>query len=187
MKLGLISDTHGAVAPVRTLLAGAFAGADLVLHAGDVLYHGPRNPLPDTYNPAQLAEVINVSPAPFLIARGNCDSSVDEAVINVPLLAPYALVQWEGLRILVNHGDLCSRKELASEAKRLGARIALFGHIHTPVLEEEKGVLLVNPGSPSLPKYEVGGQLVPTYGLIEAGRVVLRRLDTDEELFSTEI
>ncbi len=141
MKLGLISDTHGAVAPVRTLLAGAFAGADLVLHAGDVLYHGPRNPLPDTYNPAQLAEVINVSPAPFLIARGNCDSSVDEAVINVPLLAPYALVQWEGLRILVNHGDLCSRKELASEAKRLGARIALFGHIHTPVLEEEKGVL----------------------------------------------
>jgi putative phosphoesterase len=187
MKLGLISDTHGAVAPVVQLLEGPFTGSELVLHAGDVLYHGPRNPLPETYNPARLAEVINSSPAPFVIARGNCDSSVDQFVLDAPLLAPYALIQWEGLRLLINHGDLCTSQELAAEASRLGARVALFGHIHTPVLEEVNGVLLVNPGSPALPKYEIAGRYIPTYGLIEAGKVLLCRLDNDEELFSAVI
>ena len=187
MKLGLISDTHGAVAPVRQLLTGAFADCDLVLHAGDVLYHGPRNPLPESYNPAELAEVINASPVPFIIARGNCDSFVDEAVIDSPLLAPYAVVQWEGVRFLVTHGDLCTREELSTEGRRLGVRVAVFGHLHIPMLEERNGVLLVNPSSPSLPKYEVDGQPVATYGLFEDGRVSLYRLDTDEELFSAEV
>jgi len=59
MKIGVISDTHGSLTAWQQVLSGPFQDVDLILHAGDVLYHGPRNPLPEGYQPGQLAEAIN--------------------------------------------------------------------------------------------------------------------------------
>jgi len=182
VKLGLVSDSHGDVESLRALLAGPFADCDLVLHAGDVLYHGPRNPLPPSYAPAELAEVINTSPVPFVLARGNCDADVDQLVLDAPLLTPLAVVQWQDVRVVVNHGDRWSQAEGAAEAARLKARYLVFGHIHTPVLERRDGVVLVNPGSCALPKFELDGVPVPTYGLITDSGAEIRRLDTHEVL-----
>ena len=52
MKVGIISDTHGSAGCWDMAYKNFFAGTDLILHAGDVLYHGPRNRLQDDYNPA---------------------------------------------------------------------------------------------------------------------------------------
>ena len=171
MKLGVISDTHGDLAGWRQALEGPFRGADLILHAGDVLYHGPKNPLVQGYDPPRLAEAINACPIPVIIARGNCDSPVDQLVLEPPIQAPYALVQFEGLRVLANHGDELSREEMAEQAHRYRAAVLVFGHTHIPELEKAGQVILLNPGSPSIPKPSPGGKAQPTVAVIEAGMV----------------
>ena len=93
MKFGIISDTHGHELAWADAVSKFFGGAEMILHAGDVLYHGPRNPRKTDYNPAGLVERINTSNVPVVIARGNCDSSVDESCLDVPICAPYAFVK----------------------------------------------------------------------------------------------
>lgn len=162
MKIGVISDTHGDLTAWQKALAGPFVEAELILHAGDILYHGPKNPMVEGYQPRDLADAINASPAPVIIARGNCDSDVDQLVIDFPIQSPYAFVQAEGLRILLGHGDGISRHDMWQETRRHKADIRIFGHIHQPVLEKQGDLVLFNPGSPALPK-----GLRPTVGLID--------------------
>jgi putative phosphoesterase len=170
VKIGVVSDTHGDTAGWQAAVAGPFAGVDLILHAGDILYHGPRNPMPAGYDPAALAELINHVPAPVVIARGNCDSDVDQLVLEFPIQAPYALVISEGLRIMVNHGDEFGLENpvpgIAKVAEKYALDIFVFGHTHAPLLESGGGALIMNPGSPALPKARAGGP-APTVGLIE--------------------
>ena len=90
MKIGIISDTHGHEMAWAHACERFFKGADLIVHAGDVLYHGPRNPMKADYNPAGLVARINSCPVPVVIAKGNCDSSVDASCIELPIEAPYA-------------------------------------------------------------------------------------------------
>ncbi len=153
MRIGIISDTHGSVnAWVEAL--DLFAGVDLIIHAGDVLYHGPRNPLPESYEPSRLAALINDAPVPVIIARGNCDAEVDQVLVNWPLQAPYAFIQAGSLRLLVNHGHTMTTGQMLAEAQRNRANLFIYGHTHLPEVSRSGGVLLLNPGSPSLPKDE---------------------------------
>jgi uncharacterized protein len=152
VKLGIISDTHGEVTAWQQALAGPFQAVELILHAGDILYHGPRNPMGAGYGPATLADAINASPAPVIFSRGNCDSPVDQLVLDYPIQAPYALVQIEGLRIWLQHGDELTPGQMAAQARRYGAAVCIFGHSHSPLLTLKEDILLFNPGSPSLPK-----------------------------------
>ena len=105
MKIGIISDTHGHEGAWVRACEQFFTGADLILHAGDVAYHGPRNPMKADYNPMGLIERINASEIPVILAKGNCDSDVDASCLEVPLMSPYAYVVWEGRRIIITHGD----------------------------------------------------------------------------------
>jgi putative phosphoesterase len=152
VKLGIISDTHGDVAGWRRALAGPFQAVELILHAGDIFYHGPRNPRTAGYGPPELAEAINTCPVPVIIVRGNCDSPVDQLVLDYPIQAPYALVEIGGLRIWLQHGDELSRQQMAEQSRRYRVRVNIFGHTHIPELTQEGGVLMFNPGSPALPK-----------------------------------
>jgi putative phosphoesterase len=152
VKLGIISDTHGDVAGWRQALAGPFQAVDLILHAGDILYHGPRNPMVAGYAPPILAEAINASPVPIIFARGNCDSPVDQLVLDYPIQAPYARVQIGAVGIWLQHGDELSREQMVEQARRYRVQVGIFGHTHIPELELREGILLFNPGSPSLPK-----------------------------------
>jgi len=170
MKIGVVSDTHGDTAGWQAAVAGPFAGVHLILHAGDILYHGPRNPIPAGYDPAALAELINHAPAPVIIARGNCDSDVDQLVLDFPIQAPYALVIIDGLRIMVNHGDEFGLEDpvpgIAKVAEKYRLDVFVCGHTHAPLLERAGGSLIMNPGSPALPKAK-SGEPVATVGLIE--------------------
>ncbi|MDA8212622.1 MAG: phosphodiesterase [Clostridia bacterium] len=178
MKIGIISDTHGDLATWQKVMAEYFIDVDYIIHAGDVLYHGPRNPLVPGYNPAGLAEAINGSSIPVVIARGNCDANVDQLVLDFPLQAPYALIRENSLTVLVNHGDGLSREAMVKQAHTYRVDIFISGHTHEPLLEIEDGVILLNPGSCALPK----GDGTPTVALLENKKISLININTGAEL-----
>lgn len=167
MKIGVISDTHGNIDAFGRALE-FFEGADLIVHAGDVLYHPPRLGCTEGYDIPAFADRLNSLPIPVIIAQGNCDPQVYEELLKVPVQAPYAHVVFERMRIVVNHGHLLSRDQMVDMAARYQAHYFICGHTHVPVLERlgDRGVVLMNPGSPSIPKYEVNGRPAPSVGLI---------------------
>lgn len=150
MKIGIMSDTHGSLVYLEKALE-TLTGCDILLHAGDVLYHGPRNDLPTGYNPKGVIAKINDLDN-ILIARGNCDADVDQMVINHPIQGPYVLSQFGELRILVNHGYVDSKEETIKKAKSMGADILVLGHTHVKELYVDENLIVINPGSTSIPK-----------------------------------
>lgn len=150
MKIGVISDTHGYEKRFSEACEKFFCDADLILHAGDVLNHGPNNPncKGDDYNPKALAKKINESKIPIIICRGNCDSEVDQMVIETPIQAPYAYVFANGKKIIVTHGHtVISDEEKNKMAAHLKADIFITGHIHKNILEKRNETIFLNPGT----------------------------------------
>lgn len=88
MKIGVISDTHGDLKAWSKIQETIFHDCKHIIHAGDILYHGPRNPIVEGYNSSELAKEINKLNIPIHIARGNCDADVDQMVIEKPIMAP---------------------------------------------------------------------------------------------------
>lgn len=172
MKIGVISDTHGSFSAWDKAYARYLSQTDLIIHCGDVLYHGPRNPLPAGYDPGALLEKINALEKPLLLVRGNCDAEVDQMVLDFPLEAPYAHLFTGDYRILVHHGHL----ELPAKAKK-SYDLIISGHTHCPGIKEEDGVIYLNPGSPALPKDE--GK-TPTLAVIDGRQIVILNLETGE-------
>lgn len=175
MKIGVISDTHGdniAWSKVKAI----FKDCDHIIHAGDVLYHGPRNPIVEGYNPGELAKEINQLIIPIHIAKGNCDAEVDQMVINKPILSPYVYLDINNWSIIVNHGDKNCPNELAEIGANYGAKVVIYGHSHIFNIEKKEKVILLNPGSPSLPK-ETG---IPTVAIIEDNLIKIIDINNGE-------
>lgn len=117
----------------------------MLLLCGDILYHGPRNPLPDKYAPMEVAEMLSSVKDKILCVRGNCDSEVDQMVLPFPLTPDYAAVYADGKKIYLSHGhrDVPPLND---------GDVYVTGHTHVPHNVCEDGVLYLNPGSVSLPK-----------------------------------
>ena len=166
MRIGVMSDTHGGLKSWQEIINGIFFDVDFILHAGDIFYHGIRNPQPEGYDTINLARVINDLKIPLIICRGNCDSEVDQVVINIPIQAPYVFCQFDDLRILLHHGHLMSDDEVLRLSSHWGYGISISGHTHVTRLDQRDKVVFLNPGSHSLPK----GDGTPTVALIETYR-----------------
>ncbi len=180
MKIGVISDTHGSAGCWAMACDNFFRDADLIFHAGDVLYHGPRNRMTDDYSPAKLAEAIRQCPAPIIASRGNCDSEVDISVLGIPMAAPYAFAFVNGKRVVITHGHLVETQEEKSEmAERLQADIFISGHTHVSVVERVGKTIFLNPGSPAFSKREDGRS---TLALMDERHIFIRDLYTGEIL-----
>ena len=146
MKLLIASDIHGSAVYCRQLMdAVEREKPDKILLLGDLLYHGPRNALPEGYDPKAVAEALNGVSEKLLCVRGNCDAEVDQMLLTVPILSESALVFWEGQTLYATHGH----KEFSALQK---GEILLCGHTHIPAWEEAEGVWHLNPGSVSIPK-----------------------------------
>lgn len=152
MKIGIISDTHGCLETWKKVFNAYFQDADLIIHAGDVLYHGPRNDIPAEYNPKHLAETINNCPVPIVTACGNCDAEVDGMVLKLPVQSPYSYLMLNGLRIVVTHGHNLTNEAKQELAQRLKANIFITGHTHVAALEKLNEIIYLNPGSPGMSK-----------------------------------
>jgi len=175
MKIGVIADTHGDLVGWRTVMEKIFSDVDMIIHAGDLFNYGPRNPVPEGFAPGDLVQEMNSLEIPLVVVRGNCDSEVDDSVVNFPVQSPFALVQLGSLRIVVNHGDKLSDEEKLNLAKRWRANIFISAHTHRPKLAREGDVVFLNPGSPSLPKES------PTVALVEDtdGEVEIKIIDVE--------
>lgn len=173
MKIGIISDSHGSASAWENAVSKYFKDCDVIVHAGDVLYHGPRNPLPEGYNPAKLAEMINGSPVPVVFARGNCDADIDSVLIHYPVQAPYALLYVKGKSVLVTHGHNLSFDSVSELAGKYNSDLIISGHTHIPWLEEKSGTVLLNPGSCALPK----GGAEPTIAVWENSSITILALN----------
>jgi len=149
MQIGIISDTHGDCSGWQKAYE-EFQKLELILHAGDVLAPGPKNPILPTYNPTKLAELINTSNVPVMISCGNCDAEVDKTLIKF-IIIEYVFLQLDNLRIIVCHGNnFPTEDERLRFAQKYKANILIFGHTHIPTLYEKEGIIFLNPGSPAV-------------------------------------
>lgn len=163
-RLGVLSDTHGSLPAWKSAVA-LFKDVEAVLHAGDVLYHGPRNAIPGGYTPADLAEEINGYQGPLFVSRGNCDADIDQMILK-PLLAPYVSIWWNGKKILMMHGD--NFPLFRQMALDFNVDLAVSGHTHVSSVVREKGTIFLNPGSTTIPKGKdpASAAIVDTAGIM---------------------
>ena len=178
MKLLIASDLHGDAAACRRLLEIFDAsGAERLVILGDILYHGPRNDLPAGYDPRAVISMLSDYADRLFCVRGNCDTEVDQMVLPFPILSETALLFVDGRTWFAAHGHRAGANPTAGDLPRLPrGSVILTGHTHVPTLTvTEDGVLLLNPGSTSIPK----GGFAASYALYEDGRFSVRALDND--------
>lgn len=151
MKLMIASDLHGSAAYTRRLLElYRDTGCQRLVLLGDLLYHGPRNPLPEGYEPPAVAKLLNDMADELLCVRGNCDAEVDQMVLDFPILADYAVLPVGQRLVYATHGHVHNLKNLPPLAP---GDILLHGHTHIPAWTEfGEENLYLNPGSLSIPK-----------------------------------
>ena len=150
MKLFIASDIHGSAFWCEEML-GAFekSGAGKLILLGDILYHGPRNDLPKDYAPKKVIEMLNQLKNKILCVRGNCDTEVDQMVLDFPIMAEYAYIMADGKQIFATHGHKFNCDNLPPLTD---GDILLHGHTHVPIIKDCGNYTYINPGSVSIPK-----------------------------------
>ena len=151
MKLMVASDIHGSALYCQKMLdAFEKEQADMLLLLGDILYHGPRNDLPDGYAPKEVIRLLNPLKSKILCIRGNCDTEVDQMVLGFPIMADYCALPWGGRVIYATHGHVYNTD---SPPPLCRGDVLLHGHTHVPAWESfGDGNMYFNPGSVSIPK-----------------------------------
>lgn len=147
MKFFICSDIHGSAYWCKKVVEKfKEESADKLIILGDVLYHGPRNPLPDGYNPKEVFEMLNPLADKIIAVRGNCDSEVDQMVLDFNVSSDYATVCDGEVKLTLSHGH-----RVIPPLKQ--GDVYVTGHTHVPLnVVEEEGYLHLNPGSVALPK-----------------------------------
>ena len=150
MKILIASDIHGSAKYCRKLLERyEKENAGRLLLLGDLLYHGPRNDLPEEYDPKQVIGMLNEYRDEIACVRGNCEAEVDQMVLRFPVMADYALMPLGGRMIYLTHGHVFNRENLPPMKE---GDILLHGHTHVPACEAIGPYVYMNPGSVSIPK-----------------------------------
>ncbi len=147
----IASDIHGSSYYCEKMLkAWDREQADRLILLGDILYHGPRNDLPKDYAPKEVLALLNERKSSILCVRGNCDTEVDQMVLQFPILADYAILYVGNRMIYATHGHNFHKDALPPLQP---GDILLHGHTHIPAWEPcGNNNLYLNPGSVSIPK-----------------------------------
>ena len=150
MKYFIASDIHGSACYCRQMLEAADREQpDRILLLGDLLYHGPRNDLPEEYAPKEVIAMLNERKNDLLCVRGNCEAEVDQMVLDFPILADYALLPYGKKTIFITHGHVYNKNNMPPLKP---GDILLHGHTHVPAWEPVGDNLYLNPGSIAIPK-----------------------------------
>lgn len=145
MKYLIVSDIHGSIESAEIIINNFKKhNCDLILCLGDVLYHGPRNDLPNYYNPKKVITLLNEYADKILCVQGNCDAEVDQMVLKFEIHKDLDL-NLNGFCFHLEHGH--HLEDLFCNSKYI-----LFGHTHISVIKEENEKIYINPGSITLPK-----------------------------------
>lgn len=158
MKYYIVSDIHGSSKNIKKVLEYFDQDGDYLLVLGDILYHGPRNDVPENYEPKKVIQLLNERKDKILAVRGNCDGEVDQMVLNFPITSDYLMLPFDEYKIFMTHGHLYREFLWMNEND-----VVLSGHTHIPVANKEDGIIFLNPGSISIPKMNH----VPSFAILE--------------------
>ena len=179
MKLMIASDIHGSAFYCKKLLdAFKRENPDMLLLLGDVLYHGPRNDLPEDYAPKKVIDLLNPLKDYILCVRGNCDTEVDQMVLDFPVLADYCILCDGDVTMYATHGHNYNEQKLPPISN---GTVLLNGHTHVPKCTEHEGYVYINPGSVSIPKENSEH----SYMIYENGKFEWKNLDG--EVYNTYV
>jgi len=137
MLVGVVSDTHvpDRVPVISDKVFEVFSGVDMILHAGDL-------------TSSDVMEKFN-NLAPVKCVQGNMDRYYGLELPRDEIL------KINGLVIGLNHGEVYPRgdtQQLKYIALEMGVDVLISGHTHQPFIKEVDDILLLNPGSPTVPR-----------------------------------
>jgi len=143
MKIVIASDIHGSYGYLKKLCNIINReNPDKLILLGDILYHGARNTLPNEYDPGLVFETLNAMKDMIIAVRGNCDSEVDQAVLEFSISDDYKVIEVDGINWYLSHGHINDRFVVEEND------ILLNGHTHTYELSKN----YINPGSVGIPR-----------------------------------
>lgn len=180
MKLMFASDIHGSADDCEKMLE-VFNDekAERLILLGDLLYHGPRNDLPQSYAPKRVISMLNEHKNELFCVRGNCEAEVDQMVLEFPVMAEYALLYLDGRTVFVTHGH---KYNIANPPLINDGDVLIHGHTHIQTAENH-GYYYLNPGSVALPKNN--GE--KSYMIYENGVFSIKTLYGGEAQYSCKI
>jgi putative phosphoesterase len=166
MRLLIVSDIHGDFSSAEKIAELFEKGKfDKILCLGDVLYHGPRNDLPDNYAPKKVIPLLNSYADKIISVRGNCDAEVDGMVLDFSVSKACELLCVDGVKIFATHGHIYSAEKLPED---IDFDLFIQGHTHLYGIENLDGNrVFLNPGSITLPK----GNNKRSYATFENGLI----------------
>ena len=170
MKYIIASDIHGSFYYAEKL-ADVFnkSGADKLILLGDILYHGPRNDLPKDYAPKKVIPLLNALRDKICCVRGNCEAEVDQMVLDFPCMSDYSFMHINNTDVFATHGHIYSPEKMPNIQKGIFA----CGHTHIPVLEKSGDIIVLNPGSVSIPK----GGFNNSYAVFDNDKIAIYDFD----------
>lgn len=169
MKFLIASDLHGSAFYTDKLLERfREENADKLILLGDIYNHGPRNPLPEEYNPQKVASMLNGIKEKLIVIKGNCDSQVDTMISEFSFIEDAVIVSGSKT-VFCTHGHVYNRDNLPATA----FDAVIYGHFHTGFIENEKGAIVANAGSVSLPKNGTKN----SYLILEDEKLTLKDID----------
>ncbi|MBP3910488.1 MAG: phosphodiesterase [Niameybacter sp.] len=171
MKYIIFSDIHGSASRTKKVLEiFEKEQCDKMIILGDVLYHGPRNDLPEGHGPKEVVTLLNHYKDRIICVRGNCEAEVDQMVLEFACMETYTRII-EGERTLfATHGHHYNPEKLPMLK---AGDVFLYGHTHLWELSEKEGIRICNPGSISLPKENRPA----TYALYNEGKLSVYTLE----------
>ena len=150
MKLLIVSDIHGSeTAAIKDFNLFEKDNCDYLVLLGDVLYHGPRNPLPVGHNPKGVANALNAVKDKIISVRGNCDAEIDQMLLEFPCMADYVMLVDGDKKLFFTHGHHYSPDNLPN---LYGLSYFFSGHTHVSGITRNQDLIICNPGSCALPK-----------------------------------
>ena len=172
MKILIASDLHGSAFYTEKLLKRfAEENASKLILLGDIYNHGPRNPLPEEYNPQKVAKMLNAIKDKLIVIKGNCDSQVDTMISEFSFIENAVIVSGDKT-VFCTHGHIYNKDSLP--ATTFDALI--YGHFHTGFIEKVGDTVVANAGSTSLPKNNTPN----SYLVLEDGNLTLKDIDGNQ-------
>lgn len=166
MRYLIISDIHGSLNSMK-YLEKKFDEllCDKIICLGDILYHGPRNDLPLSYNPKEVIKIIDRFRNDFIWIKGNCDAEVDEMVLKMRALERYNL-SINQRKVIFTHGHHLSKYDIDYSIDKNS--IIVHGHYHVFDISIVNDYTFISIGSASLPKDNK-----MQYGILDDNRIVI--------------
>ncbi len=178
MKYLVISDIHGSSKFLKLALENV-EDYDKIILLGDILYHGPRNKIPDGHNPMEIVEILNGLKDKIIAVKGNCDAKIDLKLLDFNIENKIWLNIDDKL-VFLSHGDEYNKDIIPCKRRKY---TILHGHTHiNQIIEVNNKVKVVNIGSTSLPK---DGH--HSYGVIENGIITSYDLITNDKIIETSL